>query len=82
MLRIRRKVIAEKYSTFNERLDQALCCAPVRRRHWNLFDGSKPLLPKGDPFWCTATVHTKRDSMIGEWKHGLVDWLSLKIPLL
>src|SRR6476620_10845138 len=67
MLRIRRKVIAEKYSTFNERLDQALCCAPVRRRHSDLFDRSKPLLSRGDSVWRSATIHRKRDSMMGEW---------------
>src|SRR6478672_9744988 len=78
MLRIRRKLIAEKYSTFNERLDQALCCAPMRRRHCDLIDRSKPLLSGRDSVWRRATIHGKRDAMMSEWKNRLINWRSLK----
>src|SRR5262249_36982694 len=78
MLRIGRKLIAEKYSTFNERLDQALRCTPVRRRHWDILDRSKPLLAGSDLPWRSAAIHRKRNSMMGEWKHRLINCRSLK----
>lgn len=44
-------------------------------------DRSKPLLSGSDPLWRRAAIHRKRDSMMGEWKHGLINWPSLKTRL-
>src|SRR5262249_50766561 len=82
MLRIGRKLVAEKYSTFNERLDQALRCTPVGRRHRDILDRSKPLLLWTDSLWRWAPIYRKHHSMVGEWKHRFINGLSRKTSLL
>jgi hypothetical protein len=78
------KVIAEKRSTFNAKrhklttaagvtvllvcAEEGLRCAAMRRRHRDVLDGFKPLLRLSDSVWRCATVHNKRDPMMGEWK--------------